>query len=174
MNKFAVVYDDLLSSEEANEYEEYFTSFDFPWYLQKSTVTNVNDFQFMAHNFYGNNKPPSNWMSLPVQIIQKFIQKTKSKYKDVIRIQGNLVHKTNCETHSSVHIDNDDPHYVLIYYVNNSDGDTIMFEGSEIVKRITPKKGRFVLFDGSIFHAHFPCKENDTRIVVNYNLSIPK
>jgi hypothetical protein len=174
MNKFAVVYDDLLSIEEANEYKEYFISNDFPWYLQKSTVTNGNDFQFMSHKFYGKDIHPSNWLSIPVQIIQKFIERTNSKYKDVIRIQSNLVHKTNFESHSSIHVDGDDPHYVLIYYVNNSDGDTIMFEEKKIVKRIEPKKGRFVLFDGSIYHAHFPCKENDTRIVINYNLTIPE
>lgn len=173
-NKFVKIYDDLLSESEQEEYEKQFTSVNFPWYFQKSTlISGETDFHFLAHNFYGKDRNPSDFMSIPVQILQKFIERTDNKYTELLRIQGNLVHKTNWKSHSQIHIDNEEPHHVLIYYVINSDGNTVMFEDENIVEEIAPKKGRFVLFDGNIFHAHFPCIQYDKRIVINYNLVIP-
>ena len=73
------------------------------------------------------------------------------------------------------HIDTDDKHFVMLYYVCDSDGDTIIYnektesEEYTIKKSVTPKQGRVVLFDGGLYHtAEQPTK--DTRCVVNYNL----
>ena len=73
------------------------------------------------------------------------------------------------------HIDTDDKHFVMLYYVCNSDGDTIIYNEKvqsdeyTIKKSVTPKQGRVVLFDGGLYHpAEQPTK--DTRCVVNYNL----
>ena len=70
--------------------------------------------------------------------------------------------------YDSPHIDMEMGHTVCLYYVNNTDGDTFFFNGKNIIKRVSPKKGRCVLFDGKIFHASSkPTKEK--RIVINYN-----
>lgn len=68
------------------------------------------------------------------------------------------------------HVDYNFPHLVLLYYVNTTDGDTILFnERSEIIERITPKRGRCVLFDGSIMHAS-SSSTLSPRLVVNTNI----
>ena len=78
------------------------------------------------------------------------------------------------------HIDMEDrEHLVALYYVCDSDGDTLIFNEREqskngltvytIKKRVTPKQGRIVLFDGSLYHtAEQPL--NNIRCIVNYNL----
>lgn len=77
-------------------------------------------------------------------------------------------HKTTLE-HYAPHTDRSEEHLGLIYYVNDSDGDTIFFEGDKELQRVTPKKGRIVLFDGSTLHAGgFPT--DNPRCIVNYNL----
>jgi hypothetical protein len=68
------------------------------------------------------------------------------------------------------HQDLNHPHYVLLYYVSDSDGDTVFYDDDGVteIKRVSPKKGRVVFFDGSILHA----ASNPTtvpRIVFNYN-----
>jgi len=70
----------------------------------------------------------------------------------------------------------------LIYYVNDNDGDTIIFNEKRttgdlpicdkltIKQKITPQKGRFVMFDGSYLHAGgFPSGETP-RVVLNINV----
>jgi hypothetical protein len=70
------------------------------------------------------------------------------------------------------HVDKHDtnPFSVIVYYVNDSDGDTVLFnkDKTELV-RVPPKKGRCVIFDGKIYHrAGMPTI--DIRCIINYNL----
>jgi len=55
--------------------------------------------------------------------------------------------------------------------VIDSDGDTLFFnKEGDIINRVSPKKGRCVIFDGDILHAsQNPIKSKD-RIVINIDL----
>ena len=66
-------------------------------------------------------------------------------------------------------------HIVGLYYVMDSDGDTVIYnerresETYTIKERVSPKQGRMVIFDGGLFHAaEQPL--NSTRCIVNYNI----
>ena len=77
--------------------------------------------------------------------------------------------------HNGVHVDlpPELPHIACVYYVNGSDGDTIIYENTvggdttNLVehKRVTPKRGRVVFFDGSRYHC-------SSQPVVNYRCII--
>ncbi len=88
---------------------------------------------------------------------------------DVFRSRARLtIHKQENRIEDK-HIDYSFPHLVLLYYINTTDGDTILFEGDRIVERISPKRGRCVLFDGRIVHA----SSSSTilpRLVINNNI----
>lgn len=70
--------------------------------------------------------------------------------------------------------------WAIIYYVNESDGDTIVYNEKEwledlskytIKKKISPKKGRIIFIKGDLFHsASIPSSKYSKRIVINYNL----
>ena len=74
------------------------------------------------------------------------------------------------------HIDiMDKNHIVGLYYVIDSDGDTIIYNERKesktytIKQRVTPKQGRIVIFDGGLYHtAEQPL--NNTRCIINYNI----
>ena len=55
----------------------------------------------------------------------------------------------------------------MIYYINDSDGDTVFFEDNTIVKRISPSQGDIVLFDSNLWHASSNPSINAERIVLN-------
>lgn len=69
-------------------------------------------------------------------------------------------------------------HWVFLYYINDSDGDTLFFknekeivgEENEVLERITPKQNRAVLFDGSLLHAASNPAKNNMRIVMNVDV----
>jgi len=65
------------------------------------------------------------------------------------------------------HVDLPFPHLVCLYYVNDSNGDTLFYnDDKKIVKRVSPKKGRIALFDGSLYHSSGQPNQNE-RIVIN-------
>ena len=74
------------------------------------------------------------------------------------------------------HIDiMDKNHIVGLYYVVDSDGDTIIYNERKesktytIRQKVTPKQGRIVIFDGGLYHtAEQPL--NNTRCIINYNI----
>ena len=78
------------------------------------------------------------------------------------------------------HIDREIPHTVFLYYVCDGDGDTILYdyEGTEkkdfdklkITKRIKPKKGRVVIFNGLRWHTAEQPK-NNIRCIINFNIA---
>ena len=81
------------------------------------------------------------------------------------------------EKNINIHTDLPHPHWVCLYYVNDSSGDTTFYEldkKTEIGKA-SPKKGRIVLFDGTIPHIG-GVSTKSTRTVINisfnkYNLN---
>jgi hypothetical protein len=98
------------------------------------------------------------------------------------RIKLNLttrVQTFKAHNFGSPHTDHDRsfPHKYMtaIYYVNDSDGDTIVFNEDTISKnltvrqRITPKKGRIVIFDGHVLHSPSNPIIHNLRCVVNLN-----
>ena len=69
----------------------------------------------------------------------------------------------------NVHVDYQVAHWVLIYYINSTDGDTLILDGDRIVERVTPKRGRVSLFDGKRLHTS-TTPTLQTRMIVNTNI----
>jgi hypothetical protein len=111
--------------------------------------------------------------------------KTGVALKSVERMKANLlVQKPHVEgTYNTPHIDIPDAGFKsLLYYVKDSDGDTFLFnerfhetrDGKRpltIRKRVSPRKGKAVLFDSNIWHASSHPHENQTRVVLNFIFS---
>lgn len=72
--------------------------------------------------------------------------------------------------HYAPHIDFPFPHTVLLYYVNDADGATVFFnQKREVIEEVTPRKGRLLVFDGTVYHGG-GIPRNGPRCVVNYNI----
>ena len=62
-----------------------------------------------------------------------------------------------------------------IYYVSDSDGDTLVYNEKHpcnnytIQKKITPKKNRLCFFDGDYYHTGHSPMEHPNRILINAN-----
>ena len=124
------------------------------------------------------------WHTDMCTIIDAACNKINFKRKDCLQVRSFLQLPLNLKNRSldAPHVDADVDHMVVLYYVNDSDGDTViyenLFEGYDKVpllkdlkekKRVTPKAGRVVLFNGK--HWHTSCQpEHNVRCVVNYNV----
>jgi hypothetical protein len=135
----------------------------------------VEAFQF-CHLFADNNSRSGKFYVADF-IMKKLSEKVElSEYNYVHRIKANFQSRflsdSNC--YNTPHYDSPDKHLVIIYYANNSDGDTFIFENDtyplKVKQRVSPKAGRFLIFNGNQLHAGIHPKINDYRIVINFNL----
>ena len=69
----------------------------------------------------------------------------------------------------NIHVDYKIPHLVLIYYVNTVDGDTLVYEDNKIIERVSPRRGRCLLFNGSLQHTS-TSPALGPRIIINNNI----
>ena len=117
-------------------------------------------------------------------IIDKASDKIKFKRNDCLQGRSFLQLPLNLKDRSidAPHVDADIDHLVVLYYVIDSDGDTVIyknkFEGYDNVpkikelkelKRVAPKAGRVVMFNGKHWHSSFQ-PEHNVRCVINYNV----
>ncbi len=183
-----LVFDDVIDLEYQNIIKEIllgdrqYKGYDFPWYLTHDVTKPAKaDSQLRPAFFHGYVDYPSELSSvfhdLFIRLIQNSCAKINRKNVDVIQGRSfcQLPISSDKMSVDTPHIDTKDDHFVMLYYVCDSDGDTIIYneqiksDNYTIRKRVTPKQGRVVLFDGSYYHtAEQPL--NNIRCVVNYNL----
>ena len=183
------VFDDIIEKDYQNKIkniligEGRYNDEDFPWYYIDD-VTASGDYEnqkrgAFVHDYvdyeYG---IESDFHYLFLDLIKASCSKLKIKEVDALQGRSFLQLPTNIkrEDVDSPHIDSQFQHFVMLYYVCDSDGDTIIYnekiiseKGFTVQKKVTPKQGRVVLFNGSFYHtAQQP--NHGIRCVVNYDL----
>ncbi|CAB5221133.1 hypothetical protein UFOVP240_87 [uncultured Caudovirales phage] len=166
------IYDNLLEEDHVKRVRDTLISPSFPWYYQPTTVYGENDTPSLCHNFEDINAPHihrSAFYSFPTTLLDLFSISTGYEIEKVIRIRANLVLPTNIVDMTLPHVDYPDKHHVILYYVNDTDGNTVFLNEDESIRQeVEPKAGRFAIFDGSILHClRMPTA---TRAVFNYNV----
>lgn len=70
---------------------------------------------------------------------------------------------------NEIHPDFSNPDLItILYYVNDSDGDTYFFEGQEVVHIAPPVKGTAAMFRSNMLHAGSPPIKHEARSVINF------
>jgi|TARA_E500000318_G_C3466481_1_gene174777 hypothetical protein len=138
----------------------------------------AHDYPQFVHTLYSDGKKDSkNFEPVVAPIIKYFFEKNNISEKILTRAKVNMTTKCSKNLRTTPHIDNANKHYVMIYYVNDSDGDTIIYKqkyGEKRLwlspyKRVSPKAGRCVFFNGLHYHSASLPKKSDVRCVVNMN-----
>ena len=169
--------------------DDYFKGRPFPWfYTEDVTGAGDKDSQHRAalgHEYVylednDDVKVISHFHNMFLPMLKEVIRRVGVKQEDAGILQGRsflqLPSNIQREDVDTPHIDIDRrKHLVALYYVCDSDGDTIIYnervesETYTIKRRVTPKQGRIVIFDGTLYHtAEQPL--HSTRCIVNYNL----
>lgn len=176
----------------------------FPWFLlhrighpdlfdlgSRSVYTDPNitdDAGFFHMAFDGQSNSPH--YDFFRTILEFFIEKTNVQVGRMLRVRLRYTHKGVAHTsnkYAAPHVDfyTGAAYATFIYYVNNSDGDTIIFDKifdaqaepynpvladplPELL-RVTPKQGCGLFFNGHRYHAgNFPT-DHSSRIVINFD-----
>jgi hypothetical protein len=133
---------------------------------------------------------PSPMVALLMPLLYIFCDKAKIPLNTLLRIRIGLFPRTMIDVaHHNPHVDFYIPHNVGIYYVNDADGDTSIFnetfvqvsfddsvgytkEGKfTLARRISPKKGKMIGFDGKNYHASMHPMKSPGRIAIAFSFT---
>lgn len=172
-----IVIDDVLPKAYADEIENTLFSPSFPWYYAEDITygRNAGDLEKtfgLFHMFYSEGNRVSNFGSFFEPLYFTALHKADVLIETPKVLQARTFLQfplVKPRIHNNKHIDSQIPHTVVLYYVNDADGDTKLFSGLDTIKSITPKKNRVVIFNGSTYHSSGnPSK--DKRCVINFNI----
>jgi len=146
----------------------------FPWYFLNVSAhgKSENDITYsFVHSILLNYEILSNHFDFVNSIALQLKDKFKLKEHNIFRLRLGLTTSYGKEIINKSHVDvKNRKHKVILFYINDSDGDTYFYKNNKIIESITPKKNRAVLFDGDIYHSSSKPKKNSRRIVLNINL----
>ena len=188
--KFFIVVDDFLPNNQAIEIKNSVFNYKTQWTLNEATClyedyliqkkinNNCREYFQFGHNYvtYDHNKQQSTIVDnnrVVFYVTEQFNKKYDLTSLEIFRIKANLLtqYQNNKKQYfNTPHLDYYFKHYVLLYYVNDSDGDTIFFKNNKILNKVSPKMNRIVMFRGDLLHASNHPIKSQGRAILNFNI----
>lgn len=188
MSSEIIIEDNLIIEEDQNKIIDTVLSKDFKWYYCHNGV-NLNknrDFNFnigknsfqLEHHIISDGVTASDYFEIVTPVFLKISDILKKDIK-IFRCKFNFLTPNNNNRHNIPHVDlalEEQKNFKsCIYYVDDSDGNTLFFnqrlpkliEDLTVRQKVTPKKGKAVIFDSDIFHSSSNPFYYDKRIVLN-------
>lgn len=170
---FVKVFDNFLPSDLINQLEQVSLS-EIKYHYMKN-ISSSNPTHFLPGfgiDLLNKDNNYIDWKDFPLysQVLYQFCLQQKIRLFDIYRLRLNLTLPNNKDLSKIIHTDLNYPHWVLLYYINDTDGDTIFFnENNKEIKRVSPKKGRCVFFNGNVKHAgNYPTQNERIGININF------
>lgn len=182
------IIDDLVSLDHANYLGTFYTSPTIDWRFQKDITFHPSTEKFYETNSFnygfanlmfslGEHSTPMYHTAAP--IMYAACERLGIKPRQVLRsrafIQMPIAGQTN--EVNNPHKDSLLDHIVILYYVTDADGETIIYNETEesdsytIKETISPKKGRCVVFNGKYMH-NSSKPTNNIRCIINTNIIV--
>jgi hypothetical protein len=198
------VFDDLLPSSLVDRIEQTLSDDYFNWFAldnlslgnqeEKYNFTYKDGYKYIdTHGMSSLIYKNDTWFEsygmymMSRQIIDYVCEAENINLNRILRIKANFLTQNVDHSFDEMcinfpHTDNYSDHNVLVYYVNDTDGDTILFNQKFAVDddkkdnielttavRVQPKRGRILMFDGLHYHTSQNPLNATTRMILNIN-----
>ena len=193
-----IILDDFLPQSYVNEIFHTLTMVEFDWHLRPyisyggdwiiddfvKNDSNIVETRAFSHRFFFENEKLSSYCDFIRPILYFVEEKTNLEVKKIERMRAVLAPRnTQYQGKYNVpHVDLGYHHFTLIYYVDDSDGGTVIFkqkhdpdekiansDKKDILTEIECKKGRAVIFDGLHYHTgRIPAHQDKILININF------
>ena len=160
----------------------------FPWFYQEQTsfyngtsevlqLDGYEEHPYFAHTIVTDNQIKSNAYDIVFDKFWKWMVKNvDGDFDELIRVRAAKTMKNRVPP-TQPHVDAPFGHWVMIYYCDNSDGPTTIYkerygENPENVRPkqyIDPEKGKYVIFDGRMYHSGNAPRKHSSRTILNIN-----
>ena len=182
------IIDNFLTKSYYEKILELVTGSNFEWWyinnitdvskkMIDSEPLHFNDYGF-EHNFIHRKEGPvSRFASFIEPLLFQILDVTDCD--DILRARADMITWSKEDFIHPPHIDFHFPNTASVFYVNESDGDTIFYniklEGVPKDKdlkeydRVSPKPNRLVIFEGDLLHTGCSPTKHKNRIIINSN-----
>lgn len=194
MEQDVIIVDDAISKQYQNLIiDSIVNNKNFPWYFNQTITRNQNfnnskeDSYGFAHQFFTLESGSTSYITqllLPLlyESCDKIGQSVTSLLAGRCFMTFPVEGRANDINDFHVDVPGVD-HLVCLYYINDSTGDTVISSIKEtditdiknidknempILKRVTPKQGRCVFFNGKYYHASSVPEQNN-RCIINFD-----
>jgi len=175
------VIDNIIKKEDQENIKNLLLGRHFPWFYLDNVSLEEDTYQGrpgLSHYFILDGRPSQHFKYIK-NLITTAARKIKLKDLIVVQSRGflqlplsNNILKDDYV--DSAHTDMVEKHLVFLYYVIDNEGETILYKDEkcvEIKKKVKPKQGRMLIFNGKYWHtACQPTKS--VRCIINTNIRI--
>ena len=179
------IFDDIIDKQSQKNIQDIiFNKIKWQYISDVTSSDNKQQRPGFNYHFIVDNKNIYEWHTEMMTIVNAACNKINFKIKECIKGRSFLQLPLNLKDRSidAPHVDLMIPHLVVLYYVNDNEAQTIIYEDKfesietrpkisdlKIKQKITPKQGRVVLFNGLHWHtAEQP--EHNVRSIINYDI----
>ena len=185
------IIDNYLTQSYYKAIQDLLIGSDFPWFYNRNISSNIetigaksfNEYGF-SHHFYKDGYFRDTPYATFIKPMLLNLQDTVN-CDCILRSRGDMVMWSYEDFIHTPHVDFDFPNVATILYINDTDGDTILYNqeypgegksipknsGLEIKKRVSPKANRLVIFNGAMLHTGSSPTKHKNRILINSNFT---
>lgn len=170
------------------EIYQYLTNIKFDWHFMEDTTTEVSNMPQHSTPSFGNLLYYSQNETNPhYDFFQPLVTAitTAGSFKNVnlLRVRAGFLLNTKYALpsqpykYNTPHIDYDFDHYTAVYYVNEADGDTVVFHETAPAEKYyplhksIPDAGKVLVFNGRHYHSSTCPKIHTKRIAITINFT---
>lgn len=170
---------------------KYLTDIKFDWHFMEDTTNEVANTPQTSTPAFGNllyyyqhQENPHYEFIKP--LVSKIEEVTDFKIVKLLRVRAGFLLNTKYSLpsmpykYNTPHQDFEQDHYVAVYYVNESDGDTVIFNETQQsekyypMHKCTPERGKMLIFNGWHFHSSTCPKVHTKRLAITINFTATK
>ena len=183
------IIDNYLTQSYHKEIQNLFTGSDFPWYYNNNIthrtgeISTNNEYGF-THAFYTDSSfRNSHYATFIKPMVLNLKDTVNCDY--ILRSRADMVMWSLEDFIHPPHVDYEYSNVATILYINDTDGDTILYNQKypgddksipknselEIKERVNPKANRLVIFNGAMLHTGSSPTKHKNRILINSNFT---
>jgi len=150
----------------------------FPWFINLSKNDPAHALQLDSLVFKDGNTYAVQYAPLIFPLLTEFEKQLNIKIKSIERVKCNLLASRGEPFINPYHIDSIENRKTLLYYVNDSDGDTVFynefypFDKVTEQQRVKHSQGTAVIFNSNQYHASSCPVNTKLRLTINCVLEI--
>jgi len=175
------IIDNLLTPSYLKDLQNHFLSQNCEWYFNDNltgdeSYENLGSFGFVIKlhwdGYFVGSQTSILIKALTFTALDE-VEKILQCPQQIIRVRADMTLYNPLNYRHEVHTDFEDEHTTAIFYLNTSDGNTVIFdrEGKKLLKEVEPIENRLVIFDGLLQHTGHSPSTHKSRALINMNFA---